>query len=65
MNINDAIRIIVYLISFGFSLYVLSGLNFNQWFRPGKSYLAQPLLLMLSLALAYLVAEFVLGLSVI
>jgi len=63
MTTNNLIRIVVYLLSFGFSFTILSGLDFGPWFRPGKTYLAQPLLLMLSLALAFLVAEFILGLS--
>lgn len=60
---NDILRITVYLLSFIVSAYALSGVDFARIMRGQKQQEMQILYLLLSLALAYAVAQFVLGLS--
>ena len=60
----DILRIIVYLVSFAASIYALSGYDFKKHTRPGAEQRMFLLYLLCSMALAFLVSEFVLGLSI-
>ncbi|QIK56487.1 DUF1146 domain-containing protein [Erysipelothrix sp. HDW6A] len=60
----DILRISVYLLCFLLASYALSGFDFSKVMRPQSQTKMQVLYLLLSLALAYLVAQFLLGLSV-
>lgn len=60
---SDYLRIGIYLVSFLVSAYALSGVNFEKITRIRKQQEIQVLYLLLSIALAYLVAQFMLGLS--
>lgn len=50
--------IAIYLLGFLVSFYALSGLDFAKLLRKGSTGKAQVLLLLMSLALGYLVAQF-------
>ena len=54
---------VVYLISFALSFYCLSGIDFARFIRKGHSHKAEGLLLLFSIALAYVVAQFFLGIT--
>jgi len=58
------IRIVVHMICFVVSLYALEGVDFARFFRKNKAMKAQILLFLLSMALGYLVAQFLLMLQV-
>ena len=63
MNVEEIGRILLYFITFGLSFYCLSGIDFAKVMlpkndRPAK---AQFLLILLSMALGYLVAQFILA----
>lgn len=60
---SDLLRILVHLASLGISSYVLIGVDFNKFMRKGHSDKAQALFILSSLALAYLVAQFLLSIS--
>lgn len=60
---NDIIRISVYLASFVLSLYTLQGVDFSKVLRKHAGARGQMLYLLVSIALAYCVAQFFLGLS--
>ncbi|QIK68940.1 DUF1146 domain-containing protein [Erysipelothrix sp. HDW6C] len=60
---NDILRIGLYLVSFMVSAYALSGVDFGKFMRKGGELRMQLLLLLLSLGLGYIVAQFLLGLS--
>ena len=61
---NDKIfRVAVYLGSLIICFTALSGIDFSRFLYAGKGRYAQVLLFLFSFALAYLVAEFLLGLS--
>lgn len=57
------VRISVYIISFILSLWALSNVQFQKFTNVSKPGKTQMLLLLLSMALAYLVGQFLLSLS--
>lgn len=59
----DSLRITIYLVSFAASAYALQGLDFTKFTRRGGQQRMFLLYLLASMALGYLVAMFVLGLS--
>lgn len=59
----DYVRIAIYLISFLFSAYILTCIDFLKLIRSNQQAKGQILYILLSLALGYLVAQFILGLS--
>ena len=59
----DIVRIIIYLFSFGASGFALSGVDFSKITRKGSETKIQLLYIFLALALGYLVAEFLMGIS--
>ncbi len=63
MNIKEIARILLHFGTFGFSFYCLSGLDFSKLMlnNPQKATKAQALLFMLSMALGYLAAQFILA----
>lgn len=63
--INNIFKAIVYLISFVLSFLCLSGINFDKFMLVGnyKQLKAQGLLLLLSLALAYLAGSFIITIT--
>ena len=63
MNDQSIIRVIVYILSLAASFFALSCVDFSRFIYSKKSIYAQFLLVIFSMALAYLVAEFLLGLS--
>lgn len=56
-------RIILHLVCFGISLYALLGIDFGKFIHKGKTVQATLLLFLLSMALGYLVAQFLMMLS--
>ena len=56
-------RIFVYLMCFAFSFFALTCVDFSRFVFVKKAQYAQLLLVMLSMALAYLVAQFIFGLA--
>lgn len=60
---HDSLRIVIYLVSFIASSYALSGVDFSKLTRRGGQQRVFMLYLLASMALGYLVAMFVLGLS--
>ena len=61
---SDFIRISVHLISLVFTLYILMGVDFERVLRKGHGYKGQMLYFMCAMALAYLIAQFILNISV-
>lgn len=63
MNIAEITRILLHFGAFGFSFYCLSGLDLSKLMlnTPQRTAKAQFLLLMMSMALGYLVAQFILA----
>ena len=57
------IRIGLHIVCFFISLYALEGIDFARFFRKNKSEKAQIFLFLLSMALGYLVAQFLLMLQ--
>ncbi len=57
------IKIVLYLISFAASAYALSGVDFKKMTRSGGDSRMFLLYLLTSMGLAFLIAEFLLGLS--
>lgn len=60
---HDIVRIIIYLVSFVISAYALSGIDFTKNMRQNADTKMQILYILLSLALGYGVAQFVMGIS--
>ena len=60
---SPIIEIILYFITFAVSLYALSAIDFAKFIFPGRVVQTQILILLLAMALAYLVVQFLLGLS--
>ena len=58
------IRIGLHILCFVLSLYALEGVDFARFFRRGRAKQAQVLLILLSMALGFLVAQFLLMLQV-
>ena len=63
MNVEEIGRIVLHFVTFGFSFYCLSGLDLSKLMlnTPQRSTKAQVLLFMMSLALGYLSAQFILA----
>lgn len=63
VTIKDISKVVLYFMMFGTSFYCLSGLDFGKLFlnHPQKAFKAQMLLLLMSLALGFLSAQFILA----
>ncbi len=59
---NNYLPIILYFLSFGVCLYALMAIDFKKFVYPSRVLQAQALILVLAMALAYLVTQFLLGL---
>ena len=59
---SDFLPIILYFISFGICLYALMAVDFKKFVYASRILQTQALLLILAMALAYLVTQFLLGL---
>ena len=59
----DILRIVLYLVSFIGCAYALGGIDFAKVMRPKSAVKMQLLYILLSMGMAYLVAQFLLGLS--
>ncbi len=57
------VRVIVYFITFAVSLYSLNAINFAKIIHPKRVVQTQVLVILLAMALAYLVTQFLLGLN--
>lgn len=56
-------RIILHIACFGVSLFALEGIDFSRFIRKGRTQQATVLLFLLSMALGYLVAQFLMMLA--
>ncbi len=63
MNINAIVKIILHIITFSFSFYCLSGIDFSKFMlnRPDRAAKATVLLFLLSMGLGYLTAQFLIA----
>lgn len=63
MNINTIVKIILHIITFSFSFYCLSGIDFSKFMlnRPDRAAKATVLLFLLSMGLGYLAAQFLIA----
>ncbi len=63
MNVREIMRIALHFASFGFCFYALSGLDLSKIMlnTPSRSAKGQTLLMLASLGLGYLVAQFILA----
>lgn len=59
---TEFIPIVLYFTSFAVSLYALMAIDFRKFIYPARTMQAQALILLLAMALAYLVTQFLLGL---
>ena len=57
------VRVIIYFVTFTVSLYCLNAINFAKIIHPNKVVQTQVLVILLAMALAYLVTQFLLGLN--
>ncbi len=57
------IRVIIYFLTFSVSFYGLNAINFEKIIYPKRVIQAQVLVILLAMALAYLITQFLLGLS--
>ena len=60
---SPIIEIILYFVAFAVSLYAQFAIDFAKFIFPGRVVQTQILILLLAMALAYLVVQFLLGLS--
>ncbi len=58
MSLDRIIDLFIYLVCFGICLYALNGIDFARFMRKGRTYEVQVLYFVLSLALAYLLGNF-------
>ena len=56
------VKVMIYLFSFVMCFFGLSALDFNRFIKQGKMIQGQVLYYVISCALAYLVANFIMGL---
>ena len=63
MEINTIVKIILHIITFSFSFYCLSGLDLSKIMlnTPERGAKGQVLLFIISMALGYLVAQFLIA----
>ncbi len=61
--IDIIIRIVLHIVSFGVCWYALNGLDWSKFIKQGKVVQAQLLLIVLSMALGYLLAQFLLAIG--
>lgn len=59
---DNYLPIILYFVSFAVSLYGLMAIDFRKVIYPSRTMQAQALVLLLAMALAYLITQFLLGL---
>jgi uncharacterized membrane protein YwzB len=59
---SDYLPIILYFLSFGVCLYALMAIDFKKFIYPSRTLQTQALVLILAMALAYLITQFLLGL---
>jgi len=57
------VQIILHMICFAVAFYSLNGIDLNRFIKQGRVLQAQLLLMILSMALGYLMAQFLLALS--
>lgn len=57
------IRVIIYFITFAVSFYGLNAIDFAKIIYPKRVVQAQVLVILLAMALAYLITQFLMGLS--
>ena len=57
------VRVIIYFITFAVSLYSLNAINFSKLIYPNRVVQTQVLVILLAMALAYLVTQFLMGLN--
>lgn len=60
---ESLVRVLVYLFSFFVSAYAVYGIDFAKLTRKGQSARIQILFILLTMALAYGVAQFIIGIS--
>jgi len=63
VTFKELCRVVLYFMMFGVSFYCLSGVDFGKVFlnQPNKSFKAQMLLVLLSLAIGFLATQFILA----
>lgn len=61
---SDLIRILVHIVSFIMAAFVLVHVDFIKFMRKGHESKAQMLYIIVALALGYLMAQFILNLSI-
>ncbi len=64
MTPAEITRISILLISFAFSYWAILGIDFSRFLRKGRTLEAQVISVLLAMALAYLVYEFIFALRV-
>lgn len=57
-------RVLLYLVCFGFSMYGWMAIDFSKLIHKGKTLETQCLLMVLSMSTAYLMAQFIMALLV-
>ena len=60
---DNIIKVIIYIICFGISIYGLSSINIEKFIKANKIPQTYTLYFMIAIALAYLVSEFILNLK--
>ena len=57
-------KVIVYLLAFISCMYALEAINFEKFIKKNQIFKARLLYLLIAIALAYLVAEFIINLKI-
>ncbi len=61
---NDILNISVYIMSFAFCLYAISAINFEKICYVSNPYKVRLLMILMAIGLAYLVAQFLLMITI-
>lgn len=57
------IKIIIYIVSIMASIFTVSGINFNNFFKKGHIWEARFFVVIISFIMGYLLAEFIINFS--
>jgi len=60
---NFIIKLVIFLSSFAISMYALGALNYEKFLRKGKTMQAQVLFLIVAMALAWMMGEFIINIT--
>ena len=60
---NFIIKLIIYMVCFGISMYGLGALNYEKFLRSGKTMQAQVLFIIIAMSIAWLMSQFLINIT--